>query len=717
MPMPERHRFARSSIQTICSLSIVFLCGIAAGCESGPANRAAPSHIQASQEKALPAKLTAFQSDAQLRQVLRRWVREPAPPPPRRILKPGDEIPETVLITGSLIKGTTAVGVPVTNLTPQDFSQTGALTSVDLFRTFPAANEAPESMQLTGSQATALSITNTQEARVDEGDIVKLHGSTLVILRRGRLFTVSIAGGKMQPIDSINAYPPGVDARDDWYDEMLLTGDRIVVIGYSYARGGSEINRFRIDGEGRLSFEDAYQLSSNDYYSSRNYASRLIGNKLIFYSPISLPYQAQDPLEILPTLRRWDGKGRAPGFRRFASARNVHIPPILLDTPDIRVGALHTVTSCDLLSASLACTATSVLGADGHSFYVSENAVYVWTTASFGERSWLLNRVEASLVYRLPLDGGTPSAIGAYGAPTDQFSFREDMSDRTLNVLVRAFNTGEAFWSGEYSMGAVALLRIPLSSFGNGSKEAEWEWYRSLPTPPRDEYSFQNRFVGDYVLYGTGNGYFAEPVSQNSVLIAASVRGETVSQFLLNHGADRIEIMGRDALVVGSDETNLYFSTIDLSSGSSPSLGEVYAYADAAQAETRSHAYFFKPDTGPNIDLTAGTPGVLGLPVARPARAAVRQLFEESAAMVFLRRAHGKFSLLGDLAANDERVIDDNCVASCVDWYGNARPIFLGERVFALLGYELVEGQMRGRTIRETGRVNFAPGARGRPRD
>src|SRR5882672_738639 len=54
-----------------------------------------------------------------------------------------EEIPETVLITGSLIRGTAAVGVPVTNLSPQDFATTGALTTADLFRTFPAANVSP----------------------------------------------------------------------------------------------------------------------------------------------------------------------------------------------------------------------------------------------------------------------------------------------------------------------------------------------------------------------------------------------------------------------------------------------------------------------------------------------------------------------------------------------------------------------------------------------
>ena len=55
------------------------------------------------------------------------------------------------------------------------------------------------------------------------------------------------------------------------------------------------------------------------------------------------------------------------------------------------------------------------------------------------------------------------------------------------------------------------------------------------------------------------------------------------------------------------------------------------------------------------------------------------------------------------------------CVASCVDWYGNARPIFIGNRVFALMGYELVEGQLGRGSIHEVTRVNFAPPPKGRP--
>src|ERR1700687_1888747 len=54
-----------------------------------------------------------------------------------------EEIPETVLITGSLIRGTAAVGAPVTNLGLKDLQTTGAIKTADLFRTIPAANVSP----------------------------------------------------------------------------------------------------------------------------------------------------------------------------------------------------------------------------------------------------------------------------------------------------------------------------------------------------------------------------------------------------------------------------------------------------------------------------------------------------------------------------------------------------------------------------------------------
>jgi hypothetical protein len=50
-----------------------------------------------------------------------------------------------------------------------------------------------------------------------------------------------------------------------------------------------------------------------------------------------------------------------------------------------------------------------------------------------------------------------------------------------------------------------------------------------------------------------------------------------------------------------------------------------------------------------------------------------------------------------------------------VDWYGNARPLFVGQRVFALMGYELVEGVLKDQRIQEVRRVDFG-GSPPRPR-
>src|SRR5262245_7542064 len=89
------------------------------------------------------------------------------------------------------------------------------------------------------------SVTNTQHDGVDEGGIVKVHGNHLVVLRRGRLFTVAIGDGALKPISTVDAFGPDIDPRHTWYDEMLVSEETIVVIGYSYERGGTEVGLFK----------------------------------------------------------------------------------------------------------------------------------------------------------------------------------------------------------------------------------------------------------------------------------------------------------------------------------------------------------------------------------------------------------------------------------------------------------------------------------------
>ena len=82
------------------------------------------------------------------------------------------EVPEQVLVTGSLIRGTAAVGVPVTNLGPQDFATTGSLTTADLFRTIPAANVSPGPVAVQ-SGANIERATRVNIRGLDTGDAVR----------------------------------------------------------------------------------------------------------------------------------------------------------------------------------------------------------------------------------------------------------------------------------------------------------------------------------------------------------------------------------------------------------------------------------------------------------------------------------------------------------------------------------------------------------------
>lgn len=579
----------------------------------------------------------------------------------------------------------------------------------------PPAAAPAAAAKVASAEGAAESVTNVQTAGVDEGGIVKVHGKHLVILRRGRLFTVSVNAGDLKPVATLDAFAPEADPRGAWYDEMLISGNTLVVIGYSYARGGTEVGLFEIDAEGRLAYRATYHLRSNDYYSSRNYASRLIGNKLIFYTPLNLNLYRED--YGFPAYRRWHKDATPAEFKRIAPATRIYRAD---DGSDYEYGlTLHTVSVCDLSAGQLperslstsrdpaiaqdagrgagtmSCEATAVLGPHGRVFYVSANSVYVWTT---NPRSGSSTRANTAAVFRIPLDGGAPSGIKTRGSPIDQFSFLES-PDGHLNVLLRSQGRGDAMWEAESAAGDTALLRLPLTRLGDGRDAVPREAYRRLPHPAG--HTLQNRYIGQHLLYGAGSTW-GRPKGERQNLYALrwDQPDGAVLALPLDHSVDRIEALGQHAVAVGTREQDLLFSSITL--GHEPGLAHVYKRANAAQGETRSHGFFYRPESD--------TEGLLGLPIARAGRAGHRQLQEGSAGVLFLKNKKLKLEELGSLDATSGNPPADHCRASCVDWYGNARPLFLRNRVFALLGYELVEGRVSGERVEETRRVSFAPG-------
>lgn len=562
----------------------------------------------------------------------------------------------------------------------------------------PAPAMAAKSAEAPAAPA-ADAITSVQTAGVDEGGIVKKAGDHLVILRRGRLFTVRVGDDALEPVAMCDAYAPGSDPAGAWYDELLIAGRTVVVIGYSYARGGTEVGLFELGEQGALRYRATYHLRSHDYYSARNYASRLVGRTLVFYAATPLVPWQPEPWQALPAFRRWRGDATPADFRRILPATRIYRTDDAFEPGEPL--ALHTVTVCDLDAAEggeMRCEQTAVLGAPGRVFYVAGGSVYVWTSpwsrrapvAADGER---MAPRALSAVFRLPLDGSEPQALKTAGVPIDQFSFLEEGGH--LAVLLRAAGDGEGMGGDRTLAGGLALLRVPLAAFGDGRAAADAQHYTPLPQRASD--AVQNRYVGRWLIWGGGDGGWA---LRHADPQRGPVRIDT------GHPVERIEAMGRGAVLVGNDGSDLVFSALRLD-GDAPSPAGRHRQSGMRQGETRSHGYFYR--------ATGDDEGLVGLPVVGRGDAAV----------LVLRERGLRLAPLGRLASRSDARSDDGCKASCVDWYGGARPIFLGDRILALLGYELVEGRIDAadgprpgshrdgtERLQERRRISFAPQAR-----
>lgn len=551
-----------------------------------------------------------------------------------------------------------------------------------------------------GALVTNRSVTNTQEAAVDEGGIVKMIGEHLVVLRRGRLFSVDLSGARARPVDAIDIAPtPGHDA---WYDELLVSGDTALVLGYSYDSGGSELLRFRLDAAGHWHRGDAWVLRSGDYYSSRNYASRLVDERLVMY--VQAPLQLDRNGVQLPELARWDGKQlRRARWTDVIAATEIQRPV----QPTIHP-LLHLVIQCDLRAPALQCRAQGIVGPWSRTFYVSADAVYVWihddvpySMVELAERA-----APAAALYRLPFDGSGLGALRAEGAPIDQFSFAEHRG--ALAVVLQEHGAGDAMFAPEHAVDTeLSLLRVPVSSLMAGVADVEPGALVPLPSPGPLARGLVNRFVGEHLLYGQGDPWWAPEGRTPSTLHVvrwAEPQPRAVA-IAMPHDIERIEPLGEHALVVGGDREDLHLSSVAL--GHDPHVVDRHVQRGAAQGETRSHGFFFAP--------TGRQRGVLGLPVRPGEQSGWMQLAEGSSGVVYLGVDQLSLAPLGALTGSPRHGEDDRCRTSCIDWYGSSRPLFVDDRVLALLGYELVEGRVRRGQIEEIARTDLLAALRTEP--
>ena len=439
--------------------------------------------------------LTAFESEAEFRRYLRDV---------RRVVRSADAAPPRPIRFAEAIQTETQSDAQEPVCVPGDPA-------------CPIEDEAG-SLVVTGARAQSNpSITNTQEAGVDEGDIVKQIGQFLLVLQDGRIFSIDTRpanGAGLALADRANVYRNS--AEDTWYDEMLVSGNRILITGYSYQEEATELAVFRIDEAGRLTSEGVFFLSSNDYYDTENYATRLVDDRLIVYTPIDLDSIDLDSKIEWPVVRRWQAEGRrstpARG-RPLLGARDIYRP--VRDTPQ---PYLHTVSICPLSATrggrDLACETTGFIADSSHEFHVSPTDAFVWATADerwsgalpecpAGHRPDPADTTVATL-FRLPLRGAPPAVIGTRGRPIDYLSL--DTGGGRFRALTR-WSSARCRYDDE--PWPLTYFEVPLNRFDAELREAPPRAF--TPAPSIGTGRIENRFTDHYLVYGGRSSWGSYP--------------------------------------------------------------------------------------------------------------------------------------------------------------------------------------------------------------
>lgn len=580
------------------------------------------------------------------------------------------------------------------------------------------------------------SITNNQKTGVDEGDIVKLIRDHLVILQDGRLFSVNLGDveAPMRVAGRANVYAnPGDDA---WYDEMVVNDDLIAVLGYSYARDASEITIFRLRDDGAFDQIDKFFINSEDYYDEENYATRLIGDDLILYTPIDLYWAARNgALPEWPVIRRAtdyaaDGEPKESSGSPLVNASDIYKPVQTTLRP-----VLHAVTVCSLgANKPSRCLTRGVIGSWDREYYVSEDAAYLWLKDSGYDGAALISkrggcekltdaerRGLQSLAFQIPHSGRAAGFIHVSGEPFDQFSL--DTSEKEFRALLsdvspERCNDDAAQWRGvDYE---AAYFSTPLRSFTASGNHPSSKRYIETPDPG---YDAENRFTETHVVYGARSDWTSYPPEpddgpQSAKVVAVPVDApRDYAELTAPHGVIRVERAGDTIVLTGyRDSAGLSVTTVDLRA--KPTLAGTAVLTGRYETEGRSHAF--------NSLVGADGAGLMGLPTATLAGDAGRWWWRsESSDVSFLEidsalapkdagalNATPALNLRSDYDEEDEfekaapALGAYQCEVSCIDWYGNSRPIFIGERVFALTGFELIEGAVKGGRVIEIARID-----------
>jgi hypothetical protein len=600
----------------------------------------------------------------------------------------------------------------------------------------PAPPPAPgQSVVVTASRTSTPSptnpeITNNQNVGVDEGGIIKQIGPYLLVLQDGRIFTVDTRAptGSMRLSDRLNVYTNV--SRGAWYDEMLVQGDRVLVTAYSYAEQATVMSVFRIDiATGKLSRDGSFAVSSQDYYSRSNYATRIVGDKLVFRITSSVAPSWESPRA--PSIVVRPNENLAGSNRRMPLVRVQNLYRPLLNVSNY---AVQTIVICQLGSAKtsdLTCRSESFIGPRQSELLVTTTDAYLWNGGGQNEAyipynygDWRYSTrliderrakcatlsmitqddIKPAVIYKVPLNGSSPSVAFARGRPNNQFAM--EVQNNNFHMISN-WTHDDCVIYGFLAPSQLTLTSISLRRFGATPSQFDVRDVSNLPGMGQPT---QVRFMRDWMVYQTPEPNVTAPTqsltpvdanAQNTIYATPLARPKDTITSSVPYPVTRLQPMAGGMLAIGPiSQNNLGISWLAPTTAFKPA--STLTMTGRIESEGRSHAF--------SATQLPDSRSLFGLPTVRIDDGQVRSVARSASSnLSFITMTPtGDLSSVGDIAMSK---IDPNsnyrCEVSCIDWYGNSRAVFTGGRIFALLGTEIVEGRLSGTQMGVVGRLDM----------
>ena len=565
------------------------------------------------------------------------------------------------------------------------------------------------------------SITNNQEQGVDQGDIVKRLGDYAFILRKGVLYSVFLGNeqnSQMQLIKKLSVQANGGNYHS-WYDELLVYDDFLLVLGYSYRLGVSELVFFRRTVDGSFAFHQRYLIETDDYFDVENSAIRIVDGKLLMVLPRRF---ALDELreEIVSgeintlTVDFFNANARQPESIELV-AKQDWIKTAQKLSDNIYVSQVYSCPLDRLKNDHLRCDAVNLVGAYGK-FYVSTNAVYLWNTDSpqsfdyqqinprrYGilSRRGLLDKWQdennANVIYRIPHDESDVTAVVVQGRPLNQFSFQE--RGERFSVISTVYSHDE-----DRSIYDVYGLEFSLLDFSTASPEIDPNEYVLIASQERRPKA--NRFLGEQVFVSTVE--YGDEKLKTNVSVWDMVSDKVVTfdtPFYIN----AFHPLGENMLAMGLD---LDGSLVLESWLPKPVPQSVFIqkFPNFFPTESRSVGFNSK-------EYDEKT--VFGIPVVEYDNEQYEEYIERlywqkkeppMDILFFDLEPTGQFTVFDRLLSSREPLKEDTCIVSCEDWYGVARPFFINEHIYGLINFELLKSNYDGTRMSNLQRLNIQTG-------